>query len=259
MVALVTGGGRGIGQQIALRLAQDGWDVAVAARSADQLADTVARAGGKTIAVAADVSHPASVRSLVREVEQKLGPVALLVNNAGVIGPLAPFWESDPEDWWRCLEVNVRGPMLCCREIVPGMMARKAGRIINMVSGAGNRAIPGAGAYVESKTALIRFSEQLAAELEPHGIRVFPMAPGIVRTAMLDAVRQRIPAVQKFVDDGIDVTPDVAADLALFLASGQADSLSGRLFSVGDNVEEMVRRGDQVRSGDLYVLRAKPL
>src|SRR5437868_11552260 len=113
--ALVTGGGRGIGQGIALGLAKAGMRVAVTARSADQLAETVDLAGGNAIAHAADMADPAAVRAMVREIEQRLGTIDLLVNNAGTGGPFGPLWENDPDTWWRCLEVNLRGPFLCCR------------------------------------------------------------------------------------------------------------------------------------------------
>jgi 3-oxoacyl-[acyl-carrier protein] reductase len=257
MVALVTGGGRGIGRGIALGLAKQGWEVAVTARSADQLSETVKLAEGKVIAVPGDVSDRTSVKALVRSVEFMLGPVSLLVNNAGIAGPLRPFWESSPEEWWRCQEVNLRGPMLCCRELLPGMIARQAGRIINVVSGAGCRAYPDMSAYVSSKTALIRLSEQLALELKPHGIGVFPIMPGLVRTQMSEEARYQLPFVQKLFDDGLEVTPDVVAKLVLTLASGVADSLSGRLFSVADNVEEIVGRAEQVQVDELCLLRVR--
>jgi NAD(P)-dependent dehydrogenase (short-subunit alcohol dehydrogenase family) len=250
MVALVTGGGRGIGRGIALGLAKQGWEVAVTARSADQLSETVRLAEGKVIAVPADVSDRTSVKALVRSVEFMLGPVSLLVNNAGTAGPLGPFWESNPEEWWRC-------QMLCCRELLPGMIARQAGRIINVVSGAGCRAYPDMSAYVSSKTALIRLSEQLALELKPHGISVFPIMPGLVRTVMSEGARHQLPFVQKLFDDGLEVTPEVVAKLVLTLASGVADSLSGRLFSVADNVEENVGRSEQVQANELHLLRVR--
>jgi NAD(P)-dependent dehydrogenase (short-subunit alcohol dehydrogenase family) len=259
MVALVTGGGRGIGQGIALRLAKEGWAVAVTARSADQLQQTAQLAQGRMIAVAADVSDPNSVKAMAREVKEKLGSVTLLVNNAGAAGPLGPFWENDPDDWWRCQQVNLRGPMLCCREILPDMIAGRAGRIINVVSGAGCQPFADMSAYVTSKTALIRFSEQLALELEPHGVSVFPIRPGIVRTAMVEDARHRLPFVQQMLDDGMAVTPDVVADLVLLLASGRADALSGRMFSVDEDVEEIVSRAAEVRRDELYTLRVKKL
>ncbi|MGD0134092.1 MAG: SDR family NAD(P)-dependent oxidoreductase [Bryobacteraceae bacterium] len=147
MVALVTGGGRGIGRAIALRLAKERWAVAVTARSADQLAETVKLAEGRMIALPADVADPIAVKALAQSVEQQLGPVSLLVNNAGTAGPFGPFWECNPDDWWRCEEVNLRGPMLFCRELLPGMVARREGRIINVVSGAGCQAIADMSAY----------------------------------------------------------------------------------------------------------------
>jgi len=257
MVALVTGGGRGIGRGIALRLAREGWSVAVTARSADQLAETVGLAEGRAISVAADVADPAAVQGLVREVVGKLGAIDLLVNNAAVAGPLGPFWECDAEEWWRCQEVNVRGPMLLCREIAPGMMARRSGRIVNVVSGAGCQAFPDLSAYVVSKTALIRLSEQLALDLRPHGVSVFAMRPGLVRTAMVEESVRRLPYVQKWLDEGLDVTPDVVAELVMFLASGRADGLSGRLFSVGEDLEEMVGRAEEVVREELYILSVR--
>ena len=110
----------------------------------------------------------------------------LLVNNAGLAGPIGPTWETDPDDWWRCLEVNLRGPMLCSRAVLPGMIARGGGRIVNVASGAGTFAIPYLGAYVTSKTALIRFTEILALETGQHGVKVFAIEPGTVRTAMAE-------------------------------------------------------------------------
>ena len=185
-----------------------------------------------------------------------LGPVNLLVNNAATGGPFGPFWESNPEDWWRCQEVNLRGPMLCCRELLGGMIARQAGRIINFVSGAGCRAYPDM-AYVASKTAPIRLSEQLALELKPHGVSVFPIMPGLVRTAMSEEACEHLPFVQKLFDEGREVTPETVARLILTLASGAADALSGHSFSVSDDLEEIVRRAEQVQVNELYLLRVR--
>jgi NAD(P)-dependent dehydrogenase (short-subunit alcohol dehydrogenase family) len=112
-------------------------------------------------------------------------------------------------------------------------------------------------AYVSSKTALIRLSEQLALELKPHGISVFPIMPGLVRTQMSEEARHQLPFVQKLFDDGLEVTPDVVAKLVLTLASGVADSLSGRLFSVADNVEEIVGRAEQVQANEMHLLRVR--
>ena len=259
MTALVTGAGRGIGRAIALSLAQAGWQVAITARSAIELEETSALSSNRMLAVTADVTDPPQVRAMVERVESELGSIDLLVNNAGMAGPLGPFWENDPAEWWRNQEVNLRGPMLCCREIVPRMIARKSGRIVNVASGAGFQPFPELSAYVVSKTALIRFSEQLAFELAPHGIAVFPIQPGTVHTRMVDESRIRLPYIQAILDQGKDVTPDVPANLVLKLASGCADSLSGRFFSVHENVDEVVRRAEEARSRDLYLLRVRTL
>jgi len=259
VIALVTGAGRGIGRGIALGLSKAGWTVAVTARSANELDETVRLASGPMLAVVADIAEPGDVRGMIRRVDAELGPIDLLVNNAGMGGPLGLFWETDPAEWWRNQEVNLRGPMLCCREIIPGMIARKRGRVINVVSGAGYQPFPELSAYVVSKTALIRFSEQLAVEAAPHGVSVFPVRPGMVRTKMLEQSRQRLPFIQEGLDRGLEVTPEAVADLVLALASGRADALSGRLFSVYENVEEIVRQGEEVRARELYILRARTL
>jgi NAD(P)-dependent dehydrogenase (short-subunit alcohol dehydrogenase family) len=188
-VAIVTGGGRGIGRAIAIGLASASASVGVVARSEDQITESagqIAEVGGRAIAVPADVSDPEAVEQMVQEVERVLGPVDLLVNNAGLAGPIGPTWEADPDEWWRCMEVNLRGPMLCSRAVLPGMISRGVGRIVNVASGAGTFAIPYLGAYVTSKTALIRLTEILAAEAAEHGVKVFAIEPGTVRTDMAE-------------------------------------------------------------------------
>ena len=267
-VALVTGGGRGLGRAFAIALSRAGARVAVSARSTDQIAETarlIENAGGIALAITADVSDGAAVRLMVETIEQKLGPVDLLVNNAGAGEPFGPAWENDPQQWWRCFEVNVRGPFLCCHAVLPAMVARKRGRVINIASGAGARPIPHMSAYVTTKAALIRFSEVLAAEAEPHGIAVFSIQPGTVRTAMAeqmlntpDAARW-FPWFRNIFDEGRDVPPDLAANLILYLASGQADALTGRFFIVPEDPEEVVKRTEEVKQEDLYALRLRRL
>ena len=267
-VALVTGGGRGLGRAFAIALARAGARVAVSARTTDQIAETARlaeNAGGIALAVTADVSDAEAVRRTVEMIEQKLGPVDLLVNNAGAGGPFGPAWENDPEQWWRCFEVNVHGPFLCCHAVLPGMLARKRGRIINIASGAGARPIPYMSAYVTTKAALIRFSEVLAAETEPHGISVFSIQPGTVRTAMAEQMLTTTGAAQWFpwfrniFEEGRDVPPDLAANLILYLASGQADALTGRFFIVPEDPDEVVKRTEEVKREDLYTLRLRRL
>jgi NAD(P)-dependent dehydrogenase (short-subunit alcohol dehydrogenase family) len=258
MVALVTGGGRGIGQGVALRLAREGWTVGITGRTVADLQATARQSEGRIQSVPADVADPESVRQMVQRVEQELGPIDLLVNNAGTGGPVGPFWENDPDDWWRCQEVNVRGPMLSCHHALPRMMARKRGCIVNVASAGGCQAISDLSAYVTSKTALIRFSEQLADELRPYGVTVFAIHPGAVRTAMVETARHKVPLVQAMLD-AYEVTPDAAADLILFLASGRGNALSGHFLSVGEDIDRIAARASEVREKMLYSLRLRSL
>ena len=267
-VAVVTGAGRGLGRAFSIGLAAAGMRVAVVARSADQIGETaglIEQAGGTAAALSADVTDPAAVRRMAEETREKLGPIDLLVNNAGSGGPFGPAWEADPDAWWRCFETNVRGPFLCCREIVPGMVATGRGRIINVASGAGTLGIPYMSAYVSSKAALIRFSETLAGELRKSGVSVFSIQPGTVRTAMAEEVLASaealswLPWFKKIFDEGEDVTAAAATALVLFLASGKADALSGRFFMVPEDPAEVMKRVDEVKREDLYMLRMRTL
>jgi NAD(P)-dependent dehydrogenase (short-subunit alcohol dehydrogenase family) len=265
-VAIITGGGRGIGRAIAVGLASAGASVAIVARSGDQLAETVRQItelGLCAIAVAADVSDPAAVQRMVKEVERSLGRVDLLVNNAGLAGPIGPTWETDPDDWWRCLEVNLRGPMLCSRAVLPGMISRGGGRIVNVASGAGTFAVPYLGAYATSKTAMIRFTEIIAPEAGHHGVKLFAIEPGTVRTAMAEYAlkseegKRWLPWLDEVFMRGEDVPPARAADLVIMLASGRADALSGRFFTIKDDVVGLVERAGAEGLGDLQSLRLR--
>jgi NAD(P)-dependent dehydrogenase (short-subunit alcohol dehydrogenase family) len=192
-----------------------------------------------------------------------LGSVDLLVNNAAVSGPIGPIWEADPQEWWRCLEVNLRGQFYCARTVLPKMILRRRGRIINIASGAGTRPIPYMGAYVISKTALIRFSENLAAETADYGIKVFAIEPGTVQTAMTKDIlgstesQKWLEWYQNFFDQKLDIPAERAAELIFELAGGKADELSGRFISVSYDLKTLVKRADQIKDEDLYGLRLR--
>jgi NAD(P)-dependent dehydrogenase (short-subunit alcohol dehydrogenase family) len=267
-VAIVTGAGRGLGRATALALARAGARVGVVARSEEQLAETVRgvkEAGGKALAVVADVSDVASVERMAREVKRVLGPVDLLVNNAGTTGPLGPMWEADPGDWWHSIEVNLRGPYLCSHALLPGMIERRHGRIINLSTSAAAVAVAHMGAYVIAKTALIRFTENLAAELINSGVRVFALSPGTVRTAMAEHVlesaagKKWLPWFRKLFDGGRNVPAEKAAQLVVQLAAGRADALSGRFIDVSDDLAKLLGRLDEIKRDDLYTLRLRRL
>ena len=205
-----------------------------------------------------------AVDRMAVEVERQLGPVDLLVSNAGVFHPIGPAWETDPEVWWRCIDVNLRGPFLCSRAVLPGMVARHRGRIVTVASGAGIEPWRNVAAYATAKCAAIRFSENLAAETRKHGVSVFSMNPQVVRTALTEDVAGSRSdekwlggQVRKWFEDGDDVPPERAAQLVLFLASGKADALSGCYFDVHYDMSELVQRAEEIQRKNLYTLRLR--
>jgi NAD(P)-dependent dehydrogenase (short-subunit alcohol dehydrogenase family) len=264
-VALVTGAGRGIGRAIALALADAGASVAVCARSEHEVSRTareIAEHDGHPLAVRADVSNRHDVESMVAQVEAEMGLVDLLVNNAGSIGTVGPLAETDPDEWWHTLEVNLRGPLYCSRAVLPGMLARRNGRIVNVSSGAGFTPRPMLSAYAVSKAALTRFSENLAVETRPYGVQVFTILPGLVRTTMSEgALSADEPSVRQSFGSafasGAEVPPEKAARLVVYLASGHADALTGRFVHVNADVRKMIANVSDIEARDLYVLRQR--
>jgi 3-oxoacyl-[acyl-carrier protein] reductase len=238
-LALVTGGGRGIGANIARELAEAGMQVAVTARTAEEVEAVAQEIGGR--AFVGDVSRREDVERWVSE----LGEIDLLVANAGIGGPSGSAWKTEPEDWWHVLEVNVLGVYLCCRAVIPGMLERGGGRIV--ITGSGAAYLPGGGgnpAYAASKAAVWRFGETLARQLEGR-IPVFVISPGLVKTAMTD-----------FGDDAPWTPPELAPRLVRALASGRADALAGRyIHAEHDDIDDLVRRADEIREKDLNAIR----
>jgi NAD(P)-dependent dehydrogenase (short-subunit alcohol dehydrogenase family) len=226
--------------------------VAVSGRTPGRIEQVAAEIGG--LALEGDVSRREDVEEWVRRVEVELGPVDLLVNNAGIESSHGPLWEQDIDDWWHVFEVNVLGAMLACRTVLPGMVERGAGRIVNLGSGgsylpvqAGTIAL--GTAYGASKAALGRFSELLAAQVWGLGVRVFLISPGLVRTEM---------TAPSFPDDAPWTPPELAPRLVRVLASGRADALAGRyLHAEHDDVEDLIRRADEIASEDLNAIRLR--
>jgi NAD(P)-dependent dehydrogenase (short-subunit alcohol dehydrogenase family) len=264
-VAIVTGSGRGIGRAIALKFAEEGAAVAVTARTQHEINETAAlisAQGGKAIAIAADVTVPSDLAALAGATTQLLGPVDTLVNNAAHSSNAAKLWEADPDEWWRCVEVNLRGPFLCIRALLPSMLARGSGRIINISSRSAGIPSPGRSEYASSKAALVRLTDTLAAELEDTGINVFAVHPGRVPTAasirfMGTEAGQQWAEIAGPTLKAMETTPEHCAELCAFLASGAADGLSGRFLSVFDDVRGLAARADEVRRDDSYALRLR--
>lgn len=267
-IAIVTGGGRGLGRAYALALAAAGAAVAVTARSAPEIqavVQSIEQNGGRALAVTADVTDVSAVTQMVATVEQTLGPIDLLVNNAGVLRAVGRVSEIAADDWWREVEINLRGPFLCSQAVLPGMIARQRGRIINLASGAGLGGIDGGSAYCVSKTALIRLSESLALETKEHSIAVFAIHPGTVRTPMTkymhdsELVGQRVPEVQQWFRqvyaENKDIPIERSVELVLQLASGKADALSGRYIDINADLDDLIDRAVEIQQNDLYTLR----
>ncbi len=243
-VALVTGGGRGIGASIARELAAAGAKVAVSARTAEQVGEVAREIGG--LAVVADVSKREDVEAMVAKVEAELGPIDFLAANAGTSAREASAWETDPAEWWRILEVNVLGVFLTCHAVIPGMIERGGGRVVITGSGAAYLPMTHNSGYAASKAAVCRFGEVLAAQLEPHEIPVFVISPGLVRTEMTDG----------FGDDMPWTPPELAPRLVRVLASGRADALSGRyIHAEHDDIEDLIARADEIERDDLNAIR----
>ena len=242
-VALVTGGGRGIGANIARELVAAGARVAVAARSSDELEALALEI--ETYPVVADVSSRESVDAMVRAVESGLGPIDVLAANAGINAQEARAWEADPDEWWRVFEVNVLGVYLCCRAVIPGMLERGRGRIV--ITGSGAAYLPGSAnsAYSASKAAVWRLGDVLARQLEGR-IPVFVISPGLVRTRMTTWAG----------DDAPWTPPKLAPQLVRVLASGRADALSGRyIHAEHDDIEDLISHSDEIREADLNAIR----
>jgi NAD(P)-dependent dehydrogenase (short-subunit alcohol dehydrogenase family) len=244
-IGLVTGGGRGIGADVARELASAGMRVAVSARTRAQVETVAAEIDG--LAIEGDVSKIEDVERMVAETERELGPIDLLVANAGVGMQEGKAWEMEPSDWWRTLEVNVLGVYLCCRAVTPGMLERGRGRIVITASGAAY--LPGSPstAYSASKAAVARFGETLAGQLDGR-IPVFPISPGLVRTEM----------TSWFPDDLPWTPPECAPTLVRALASGRFDRLSGRyLHAEHDPPDELEQRIEQILGDDLNAIRLR--
>jgi 3-oxoacyl-[acyl-carrier protein] reductase len=241
-VALVTGGGRGIGANIARELAGAGVQVTVTGRTPEEVEAVAEEIGGRPLM--GDVSNREDVQRWFSEV----GVPDVLVNNAGIAPDEDAAWEIDVDEWWHVFEVNVLGVCLCCRAAIPGMLERGGGRIVNVASGSAY--LPGSKstAYSASKAAVHRFSETLANQLAGRGVYVFSISPGLVKTRMTEG----------FGDNAPWTPPELAPKLVLALASGRLDKLAGRyLHAEHDDLDDLARRADEIVEDDLNAIRLR--
>jgi 3-oxoacyl-[acyl-carrier protein] reductase len=228
----VTGASRGIGAAIAKALAAEGWPIGVNYRSDAAAADAVVRsieeAGGRALAVAADVSDPAAADELFTRVEAELGPVLVLVNNAGVRADnLSPAMDDD--EWQRVIDTNLSAAFRMTRRALRTMIRTRWGRVVNVASVAGQRAAPGQANYATSKAGLVAFTKTVAAEVARRSVTVNAVAPGFVRTDMTDGVDDRLLELVPARRMG---TPEEVAACVRFLASEEAGYVTGSLLTV---------------------------
>ena len=243
----MTGGGRGIGRATAVALAELGAAVAISARTRlelDETADEVRDRGGRAGVFVCDVSDWQAVIEAVGQIESSIGPIDILINSAGTLGPLARTWETRPQEWARTIEVNLIGAYYCTRAVLPGMIERGRGSIVNIGSGAASFAAPNWSAYAASKAGLDHFTRSLAVELATTGVRVNSLHPGIVETAMVQTLRtatpdQLPPRRRKFFEDttakGEVYAPETAAKVVAWLASDAAGDLNGAVLDARDD------------------------
>lgn len=242
---MVTGASGGLGQAFVAALAREGANLVLLGRDSAALAgaEKEARAvGAATLTAVADVTRPAQLERAVAASVSAFGSVDVLVNNAGQAGPMGPTWEVDPEDWWRTMEVNLKGVFLSCRSVLPHMTERGSGRIVNVVSHAGVDRWPHVTAYAVSKAAVIKLTENLAPELRGRGVTILSYHPGLVDTGITQA-QMALPEglnpwsdmvsgwFRKESEQGRFTDLDQSAATLVRLARGEADAESGGYFT----------------------------
>ena len=245
-VALVTGGGRGIGRSIALALAREGADVAVAARTGAEIAavwSEVEALGRRGLACVSDVTDRVDVARLIHEVEGALGPITILVNNAGIAASMKTV-DMDDDLWERIIRVNLTGTYLCAKAVLPGMLQRGSGRIINIASVGGKVGLLYSAAYCAAKHGVLGFTRALALEVAGTGITVNAICPGFVETAMTEESIRRIVAktgrsaeAARQALEGLSpqmrlIQPEEVATLTVMLASPEARGIHGQAINV---------------------------
>ena len=232
--AVVTGAGSGIGRAIAVRLARDEASIGVWDLNGEGAAETVKMitdAGGKAIAIAVDCSDGAAIKDAAAKTRAAFGPITVLVNNAG-IAPFIPYMEIPEEVWDRVIRINLKGPHLCCREVIPDMLAAQWGRIINITSSSTQSGSVNHAHYVASKGGLLGLTKALALEFAPTGITVNMVPPGFIDTPMLRASPVNVDAYAAAMPMKRVGKPEDIAAACAFLASEEASYMTGQTISM---------------------------
>jgi 3-oxoacyl-[acyl-carrier protein] reductase len=242
-VAIVTGGGRGLGRAAAVEMAREGARVAILSRTSRELEATAREIGEDALALTADVSKKEDITRVVEKTAAAFGRVDILMNNAAIVGPVGPTYEVGLDDWEEVLGINLLGVVALCRAVLPYMLRQGSGKIINVTSGLGEMVMPPLGAYSVSKAGLMHLTRIMAAELRGLNIQVNGLDPGVMDTTMQTSVREMGPEVlgaEVYRDlsgmkaGGHLAPPSQAARLAVFLASRESDHINGAIGTEGD-------------------------
>jgi len=260
-VAVVTGAGRGIGKRLAIAFAAQGSRVGLVARTLPELHLAnleISHAGGASMVAPADVADYRQVADAMDAIRRRFGALDILINAAGIQGPIGPTAEVDPEAWDQVIRTNLAGAFYCCRAALPEMIERRAGKIINLTTGASSSR-PFFSGYAASKVGLVGFTQALAEEVAAHNIQVNAMAPGATYTHFTDQVleagdRAGIRALEEArrTRDTRGVPPDKQIALALFLVGPRSSHITGKLIGVQDDWQ---RLGAATVSADHLTLR----
>ncbi len=262
--AIVTGGSRGIGKSISVEYLKEGANVVIASRGVEDLENTVKEFQSITrsgiLGVQADVSDRENVKNLIDKTEHAFGAADILVNAAGILSPVGSFLDVDEEDWVYCIKVHLIGAMYCCKYVLPGMISKEKGKIINFFGG-GAKPIRNFSAYTSAKYSVARFSESLAEELRTHKINVNCIAPGPIDTKLYQFGLEHLKkAGDNNYQDTIKVkdlrSPEFVNGLALFLATEESDNITGKMLSpVWDDWKNLNEKLTKTDDPSLFTLR----
>ncbi len=265
-VSIVSGAGRGIGAAIAVSFAREGSELVLISRTMhelEQVAQQVRKYGRRAVVIEADVSLTEQVENIFEVTTQEFGRIDVLVNNAGIQGPIGPLIDNDITEWFESVRINLFGNFLLTRMAIRSMKEQRSGKIINISGGGATSSRPYFSSYAVSKAAIVRLTEVISDEVKEYNIQVNAIAPGSVNTRMLHEIikagdaagKEAAVSARKQLKTG-GVPPEKAAALAVFLASSDSDGITGRLLSaVWDKWPETPKHLSEIAASDVYMLR----